>query len=153
RRGRTAMTQLELTRRALLTAGASLAAAGAASLVVPASVFGFHYSPDIPIGSVGGATANGTLVEAMPIDVLSVGSFTRAINQAHGTQVVLSRNHFTDGQSTGWHTHPGPNITMIVSGAFWLLDDHCDATHYGAGEGFATGLKVHEAVADGATEF
>lgn len=143
------MTSAEISRRVLLRAGAALGAAGAAALAFPRFVFGFHYPPDIPISSVGGATATGTLVEATPIDVHSVDAFTRAINQAHGTNAVLTRNHFTPHQSTGWHTHPGPNVVMIISGGITLTDAHCRSTHYGSGEGFATGLGVHLAVADG----
>lgn len=146
-------TRLEISRRTLLRAGAAVGAAGAAALAFPRFALGFHYPADIPIASVGGVAATGTLVEATPIDVISVDSFTRAINQAHGTNAVLTRNHFADQQSTGWHTHPGPNVVMIVSGGLWLFDQHCNATHYGPGAGFATGLDVHEAIADGPTDF
>jgi hypothetical protein len=100
------MSELELSRRVLLRAGASLAATGAASLVLPRLARGSHYPPDIPIDQVGGPTASGTLVETMPVDVQSVDAFTRAISQAHGSQVVLPRSSFADRQSTGWHTHP-----------------------------------------------
>jgi hypothetical protein len=46
----------------------------------------------------------------------------------------------------------GPNIVLVVAGSFTLTDEHCNVTTYGPGEGFATGLDVHEAVAgpDGA---
>ena len=53
------------------------------------------------------------------------------------------------GRSTGWHSHPGPNIVLVVSGGFTLTDEHCNITHYGPGQGFATGLDVHLAIADG----
>jgi quercetin dioxygenase-like cupin family protein len=94
----------------------------------------------------------GTLVGATPTNVLSVDAFTRAINQAHGTTTVLQHLHFTPGQSTLWHTHPGPNIVLVVSGSLTLTDNHCNVTTYGDGQGFATGLDVHQAVAgpDGA---
>ncbi|HEY6057528.1 MAG TPA: hypothetical protein VIV06_05810 [Candidatus Limnocylindrales bacterium] len=140
-------------RRRTIGATAVLGAVAAAALAFPVLVLAFHYAPDIPITTVGGPTANGTLAQAMPIDVLSVDSFTRAINQAHGTQTVLTRNHFAAGQSTGWHTHPGPNIVLVVSGGFRLLDDKCHETVYAAGEGFATGLRVHEAIAVDDTDF
>jgi len=147
------MTAAEISRRAFLRTGAALGGIGAAALAFPRFVFGFHYPGDIPITTVGGPTTTGTLVKATPIDVLSTDAFTRSIHQAQGTQVVLTRNHFNDKQSTGWHTHPGPNVVMIVSGGLWLLDDKCNATHFGPGSGFSTGLGVHEAIADGATEF
>ena len=89
----------------------------------------------------------GTLAGGTPLNVMSVDAFTRAINQAHGTNAVLQHLHFAPGQSTGWHTHPGPNIVVIVTGSFTLRDEHCIETQYGPGQGFATGLDVHEAVA------
>ena len=89
----------------------------------------------------------GTLAGGTPLNVMSVDAFTRAINQAHGTNAVLQHLHFAPGQSTGWHTHPGPNIVVIVTGSFTLLDEHCIETQYGPGQGFATGLDVHEAIA------
>ena len=51
--------------------------------------------------------APGTLAGATPVYVQSVDAFTRAINQAHGTNTVLQHLRFTPGQSTKWHTHPG----------------------------------------------
>jgi quercetin dioxygenase-like cupin family protein len=89
----------------------------------------------------------GTLAGGTPVNVLSVDSFTRAINQAHGTNAVLQHLHFIPGRSTGWHTHPGPNIVLVVSGSLTLTDEHCNVTTYGDGQGFATGIDVHQAVA------
>jgi len=89
----------------------------------------------------------GTLAGKTTVNVLSVDAFTRAINQAHGTNAVLQRLHFAPGQSTGWHTHPGPNLVLVVSGESTLTDEHCDVTTYGPGQGFATGLDPHLAIA------
>lgn len=93
------------------------------------------------------------LAGGTPMDVQSVSAFTRAINQDHGTNVVITQNRFTNGQSTGWHTHPGPNIVVILSGGFRLWDDKCRETDYTAGTGFATGLETHRADAVGDTTF
>jgi len=89
----------------------------------------------------------GTLVGGTTVNVLSVDAFTRAINQAHGTNAVLQHNRFVADQSTGWHTHPGPNIVLVVTGLLTLSDEHCNVTTYGPGQAFATGLDVHEAIA------
>ncbi len=105
--------------------------------------------PTVPPGSV----PTGVLAGQTSVNVLSVDAFTRAINQAHGTNAVLTRVHFSDGQSTGWHTHPGPNLVLVVSGQLTLTDQNCNVTTYGPGQGFATGLDVHLAVASGATDF
>jgi quercetin dioxygenase-like cupin family protein len=125
---------------AVLSAG--LAVAGTAYAVLPP---GPTVSPSsVPAGVLAGKTTT---------NVLSVDAFTRAINQDHGTNTVLTKVHFADGQSTGWHTHPGPNIVLVVSGELKLTDQHCSVTTYGTGQGFATGLDTHEAVAVGATDF
>jgi len=89
----------------------------------------------------------GTLAGATSLDVQSVSSFTRAINQAHGTNGVLQHLHFSPGQSTGWHTHPGPNIVLMVKGLLTVTDDRCIDTQYGPGQGLASGLDVHEGTA------
>jgi quercetin dioxygenase-like cupin family protein len=92
----------------------------------------------------------GTLAGQTSVNVLSVDAFTRAINQAHGTNAVLQHVQFIPGRSTGWHTHPGPNIVLVVGGSLTLTDEHCNVTTYGDGQGFATGLNVHMAVAGAA---
>jgi len=65
---------------------------------------------------------------------------------------VLQHLVFTPNQSTLWHTHPGPNIVLLVGGSMTLTDEHCRVTTYQDGQGFATGLNNHLAVAgpDGA---
>jgi hypothetical protein len=93
---------------------------------------------NVPIGTLAGATS---------MDVLSVSAFTRAINQAHGTTAVQQHLKFAPGQSTLWHTHPGPNLVLVVAGSLILTDQHCNVTMYTDGQGFATGLKTHLAVA------
>ena len=89
----------------------------------------------------------GTLAGRAPVNVLSVDAFTRAINQAHGTNAVLQHIRLASNQSTGWHTHPGPNIVLVEGGSATLMDAHCHATTYGVGQSFATGLDVHEVTA------
>ena len=118
-----------------------------AALVVALGVAAAAYAalPSQSVDPTGIPT--GTLVGGTPVNVLSVDAFTRAINQAHGTNAVLTHLRFAPGQSTGWHTHPGPNGVLVVGGSLTLTDQHCNATTYGDGEAFATGLDVHLAVA------
>jgi len=120
-----------------------------ATLVV-AGVAAIAAYADLPAtrDAVPSSVPYGTLASQTSVNVLSVDAFTRAINQAHGTNAVLQHLKFTPGQSTLWHTHPGPNIVLVVSGGLTLTDEHCNSTHYGPGEGFSTGLNVHQAVAD-----
>jgi quercetin dioxygenase-like cupin family protein len=117
--------------------------AGVVAVSVAATAFallpGTSVSPGVvPLGTLAGATS---------MNVLSVDAFTRAINQAHGSNAVLQHLHFAPNQSTGWHRHPGPNMVVIVEGSLTLFDEHCMETQYAAGQGFATGLDVHEAIA------
>jgi quercetin dioxygenase-like cupin family protein len=89
----------------------------------------------------------GTLAGQTSMDVYSVDAFTRAINQSHGAVAVLQHIKYVPGQQTLWHTHPGPNIVLVVGGSLTITDNHCQATTYGDGQGFATGLDVHMGVA------
>ena len=81
------------------------------------------------------------------INVLSVDAFVRAITHAHGTNSVLQHVVFEPGESTLWHRHPGPNVILVVGGSLTLWDEHCEETTYQPGQGFATGIKTHLAVA------
>jgi hypothetical protein len=67
----------------------------------------------------------------------------------HGSRLFLQYSTFAPGQSTGWHTHPGPAIVMVVSGSQTLLQprgSHCVSTTANAGEGFVTTTGVHDAI-------
>jgi quercetin dioxygenase-like cupin family protein len=135
--------------RSLLAPKKLLMLVAALSVVVLTAYAAYAALPsrDVPPSSV----PHGTLANES-VNVLSVDAFTRAINQAHGTNAVLQHLTFTPGQSTLWHTHPGPNLVLVVSGELTLTDDHCNVTTYTDGQGFATGLAEHLAVAgpDGA---
>jgi quercetin dioxygenase-like cupin family protein len=130
--------------RKRLIGALALVAAGVAAVAAYAALPSTSVPPaNVPIGTLAGGTA---------VNVESVDAFTRAINQAHGTNAVLQHLTFAPGQSTLWHTHPGPNIVLVVGGSLTLTDDHCNVSSYTSGQGFATGLETHMAVAgsDGA---
>jgi quercetin dioxygenase-like cupin family protein len=132
-----------MTRTRKIALASGVIALGIAATLTYAVLPSTNVDPNsVPIGTLSGATVN----------VLSVDAFTRAINQAHGTNGVLQHLRFVGQQSTGWHDHPGPNIVMVVTGLLTLTDQNCNVTTYGPGQAFATGLDVHEAVAgpDGA---
>jgi len=113
------------------------------AVVVTASI---AYAALPPANVAPADVPHGTLATES-VNVLSVDAFTRAINQAHGTNAVLQHLSFAPGQSTLWHTHPGPNLVLVVTGELTLTDNHCDVTTYSQGQGFATGLDTHLAVA------
>lgn len=128
-----------LAARRRIVLASMLVVACVAAVAAYAALPSRSVSPtNVPLGTLAGQTA---------LNALSVDAFTRAINQAHGTNVVLQHQHFAPGQSTLWHTHPGPNIVLVVGGSLTLTDNHCNVTTYGDGQGFATGLDVHLAVA------
>jgi quercetin dioxygenase-like cupin family protein len=117
-------------------------------VVVAAGVTAIAAYADLPSRTVTPASVPvGTLAGKTSLDIASVDAFTRAINQAHGTVGVLQHITYTPGQNTLWHTHPGPNIVLVVGGSLTITDDHCNSTTYTDGQGFATGLNVHMGVA------
>lgn len=133
-----------LGRKRALVFAAALAVAGAGAVTAYAALPPRDVSPtNVPTGNLVGQTS---------LNVESVQAFIKALNPGRGTNVVLQHLVFTPGQSTLWHTHPGPNLVLVVSGEFILTDNHCKVTTYTDGQGFATGLEKHLAVAgpDGA---
>jgi len=128
-----------LTGRKKLVLLAALVVAGVAAIAAYAAL---PTRTSDPITGPGG-----TLAGATSINGFSVDAFTRAINQAHGTTAVLQHVTYRPGQNTLWHTHPGPNIVLMVGGSLTITDEHCNSTTYTDGQGFATGLDVHMGVA------
>jgi len=56
-----------------------------------------------------------------------------------GTDVVVARNVFDVGGSSGWHSHPGGAIVVIVQGEVTIyrsVGNHCDVHTYTAGQTF-----------------
>jgi len=102
-----------LARKKRLVFLVTLVVAGATAIAAYAALPSRTVTPTlVPAGTLAGATS---------VDVYSVDAFTRAINQAHGTTAVLQHVTYTAGQQTLWHTHPGPNIVLVVGGK---PDDH-----------------------------
>jgi len=73
----------------------------------------------------------------------------RAVIKTHGqSDVYAVDNKFGPGATTGWHSHPGPSLILVVSGTItnYMGDDPTCAGHdYAAGSGFidAGGNDVH----------
>jgi quercetin dioxygenase-like cupin family protein len=69
--------------------------------------------------------------------------------RTHGaSDVYVVDNKFSPGGSTGWHSHPGPSLILVLSGTvtnYSSEDRACAGTTYSAGQGFIdpAGL-VHE---------
>jgi quercetin dioxygenase-like cupin family protein len=60
--------------------------------------------------------------------------------RTHGTSdVYVVDNKFLPGASTGWHSHPGPSLILVLSGTVTnYSSDHpaCAGISYSAGSGF-----------------
>ncbi len=73
----------------------------------------------------------------------------RAMIRTHGqSDVYAVDNKFATGATTGWHSHPGPSLIMVVSGTITNYtgnDPTCAGHDYSAGSGFIDvgGTDVH----------
>lgn len=120
---------------ALLGAGASLGVAYAAVM----------FPPQLPAGA-----AQGYFVSNNRISDIPVAAFARAV-RPDGSRLFVQHLTLGAGQKSGWHTHPGPAIVMVVSGELTLQEpkgSNCRSTTASAGEGFVNaGGTVHQATA------
>ena len=64
----------------------------------------------------------------------------RAMIQTHGqSDVYVVDNKLAPGGTTGWHSHPGPSLILVVAGTVtnYMSDDPSCMPHvYSAGSGF-----------------
>lgn len=95
-----------------------------------------------------------------PVDVKAHGTTLagkrwRAELKTHGlTDGYVVDNKFEPGQSTGWHSHPGPSLIFVVSGSVTNYDSdarRCAGRTYAAGSSFVDpgGNDVHMLRDDG----
>jgi quercetin dioxygenase-like cupin family protein len=72
-----------------------------------------------------------------PIDLKVAGGPEHVL--AQGSQVYVQHATIQPGGSTGWHTHAGPVIVVMVKGSLTLYegdDKACTGQMYTAGSGF-----------------
>jgi hypothetical protein len=66
--------------------------------------------------------------------------FWQTLLQTHGlSDVYVVDNKFAAGSTSGWHSHPGPSLILVVSGTVtnYTSDDPTCTPHvYAAGSGF-----------------
>jgi quercetin dioxygenase-like cupin family protein len=70
------------------------------------------------------------------------------------TDGYVVENDFQPGQTTGWHSHPGPSLIFVVAGSVTDYESdqpHCKGVTYSAGSTFVDsgGTDVHELVNSG----
>ena len=128
RRGRTA-----------LAAAVAVAVIGAGGAYADSVMF----PPQLPPGGPTGFFVSNNRIADMELQALA-----HAV-EPNGSRLFLQHSVFAPGQSTGWHTHPGPAIVMVVSGSQTLKEvqgSQCMTVTADAGSGFVTTTGVHEAV-------
>ena len=110
---------------------------------------------DLPAPAFSGSIAaavGAEVVQPIALEVLSRAAFvdpltmTFRLKEEHATAVVkaddpsdalVTRIVLQPGASTGWHTHPGPVIVTVVSGAVTIIDGStCSSRVFVAGEAF-----------------
>ncbi len=72
------------------------------------------------------------------------------------TDGYVVENDFQPGQTTGWHSHPGPSLVFVVAGSITNYESdqpRCAGVTYTAGMTFvdAGGTDVHQLVDQGTT--
>jgi quercetin dioxygenase-like cupin family protein len=70
------------------------------------------------------------------------------------SDVYVTKHTFEAGGQTGWHSHPGPSLIMVIEGTLTVYHDDCTFETYSAGESF-TDLgcgDVHNVRNEGATD-
>jgi quercetin dioxygenase-like cupin family protein len=134
---------------ALLLAG--VVGAGSSAVDVMATT---PTPPPSPVTTIlGQSTFDGFHVSA---DSIPPGLW-RAMIETHGqSDVYAVDNKFATGATTGWHSHPGPSLIIVVSGSvtnYSPSERNCAGHTYAAGASFidAGGKDVHMLQNNGAT--
>ena len=70
------------------------------------------------------------------------------------SDVYVTKHTFDPGGQTGWHSHPGPSLIMVIQGTLTVHHDDCTFETYSAGQSF-TDLgcgDIHNVRNEGGTE-
>ena len=148
------MRQLGSITIALLLVTCGGAPSGAASSPTP-RVAASSALPSASVGAVA-TSANGVTSTVFavgqfhPIDAQSVAyssSWQALINTKGESDVWILENRIAPGGTFGWHSHPGPSLVIVKSGALTLYrgdDPDCTPHVIQAGSGFVDdGGDVH----------
>lgn len=91
------------------------------------------------------------------VDVRQFPPYWRAQLKTHGpSDVYVVDNKFQQGATTGWHSHPGPSLILVLTGTvtnYSSDDPTCTGHPYSAGTGFIDpgGQDVHMLENDGSS--
>ena len=132
-------------RRILAALGAVGALVAPALLILPAKA-----TQPTPAPEVSTTILARSLFDAIHVNAHShTADRWKAQLKTHGQcDVYVVDNKFPPGASTGWHSHPGPSLILVVTGTVTNYpgdDPSCAPRTYSAGEGFIDpgGGQVH----------
>jgi hypothetical protein len=92
-----------------------------------------------PAGVVGTPLVRGSFTDDVGVKFkLSYGGQTIVTNAKDASQVAFQNYTFEPGGSTGWHSHPGPVVVLVKSGAltYYQGTGPCVGRVYPAGTAF-----------------
>ena len=157
------MRQLGSITIALLLVTCGGAPPGAASSATP-RVTGSSASPSASVAAVA-TSANGVTSTVFavgqfhPIDAQSVAyssSWQALINTKGESDIWILENRIAPGGTFGWHSHPGPSLVVVKTGALTLYradDPKCAGQVVEAGSGFVdAGGDIHVVRNEGSIE-
>jgi len=129
------------------------AAASSATTPAPASVAASSSSAH---GITSTTFAVGQFHEIAAQSVASSGSWQAGINTKGESDIWILENRIAPGGSFGWHSHPGPSLVVVKTGALTLYradDPNCAPQVVEAGSGFVdAGGDVHVVRNEGSIE-
>ena len=117
-----------------------MAAAGAAVLATAAAA-----SPGSGVLS-GAVLARGAFVDPVDIKFKVSGGDAKILQVREAQDTVVQSITLAPGGTTGWHSHPGPVVVVVASGAltFYSSDDPtCTGRTYTAGQAFVDSGQGH----------
>lgn len=94
----------------------------------------------LPLGKAGATPGSG--VSSL---IVARGTTDRDIRlrAKQPSDLVFARVTLEPDGSTGWHSHPGPVLTVVESGTLTHYDRDCHAGTYSAEEAFKETERVH----------
>jgi quercetin dioxygenase-like cupin family protein len=85
-----------------------------------------------PVGLVTEILGSGTTLAGFTIHVAGI-----KVESKHAADVTVAHLTFAPGGTTGWHTHPGPVLVIVTTGAVTKYSaEDCTAQTYTAGQAF-----------------
>lgn len=97
-----------------------------------------------PSMAVGELLARGTLADGFGDKLkLATGLFRSGLRSS--TDIAVQKVTIQPGGNTGWHTHPGPTLVIVKTGALTFYETDCTSRTYSAGQAFVDqgGGHVH----------